>query len=103
MPGDLGNVYYAVFGCGHRDWHSTFHKIPKLTDSLLEERGAHRLTSRGASDVATGDIWENFDEWADESLWPAILQSSEATKLVQMGLPVWILRSSRIHDLLTCV
>jgi cytochrome P450/NADPH-cytochrome P450 reductase len=38
---------FAVFGCGHHDWVATFHKIPKLIDAALAEKGGDRITAMG--------------------------------------------------------
>jgi cytochrome P450/NADPH-cytochrome P450 reductase len=55
------------------DWVSTFHRIPKLLDSKLEEHGAVQIAEFGLGDVATGsDIFNDFDRWQDEHLWSAL-------------------------------
>ena len=43
-----------------------------MTDKLLEEHGANRLAERGYADAAAGDMFNDFDRWEDEVLWPAI-------------------------------
>jgi len=63
---DLGGVKYAVFGCGHKDWHETFHRIPELVDTKLEERGASRIKSLGTSDVSQGHVLDDFENWQSE-------------------------------------
>ena len=68
----LSGVRFAVYGCGNRDWVSTFHKIPKVLDSGLEEHGASKITEIGLGDVAAGDIFNDFDKWQDEQFWPAL-------------------------------
>ena len=35
-PASLAGVRYAVFGCGHRDWASTFQAIPHNNDATLK-------------------------------------------------------------------
>jgi len=52
----LAGVRYAVFGCGNRDWASTFQAIPRLIDERLVALGAERLYARGE-----GDAREDFD------------------------------------------
>lgn len=52
----LAGVRYAVFGCGNRDWASTFQAIPRLIDERLAALGAERLYPRGE-----GDAREDFD------------------------------------------
>jgi cytochrome P450/NADPH-cytochrome P450 reductase len=73
MTGDeLRDVKYAVYGCGNHDWASTFHKVPKGLDASFEEHGATRVAEMGLGDVAAGDVFNDFDKWQDELLWPAI-------------------------------
>ncbi len=52
----LAGVRYTVFGCGNRDWVSTFQAIPRLIDERLAALGAERLYGRGE-----GDAREDFD------------------------------------------
>src|SRR5216683_3139598 len=52
----LAGVRYTVFGCGNRDWVSTFQAIPRLIDERLAALGAARLYGRGE-----GDAREDFD------------------------------------------
>lgn len=65
-------VKYAVFGCGHSDWASTYQHIPKLIDELLLNSGAERITERGISDVSKQDTFGAFDTWTSGQLWPAL-------------------------------
>ncbi|OAA69010.1 Bifunctional P-450:NADPH-P450 reductase [Cordyceps fumosorosea ARSEF 2679] len=69
---ELQNVSYAVFGCGHHDWAQTFHKIPKLVDATMAERGADRILPMTGTDAADRDMFSDFETWEDESLWPAL-------------------------------
>lgn len=69
---ELKGVSYAVFGCGHHDWASTFHKIPKMVDATLDRLGGTRLASLGVADAAEGDLFTRFETWEDEILWPAM-------------------------------
>ncbi|KAI3394039.1 hypothetical protein diail_3304 [Diaporthe ilicicola] len=76
----LDGVKYAVFGCGHSDWASTFQKIPTLIDDILPGLGAERISDRGSSDVSKQDTFGDFDTWTSDTLWPALrpyLTSSE--------------------------
>lgn len=68
----MNDVNYAVFGCGNRDWRSTFHRIPKLVDSLLEKNGAKRVADSGLVDVANNDIFNDFEKWEDTVFWPPV-------------------------------
>ena len=69
-PGALAGVRYAVFGCGNRDWASTFQAIPRLIDAQLEAHGARRLHPRGEGD-ARDDFDAQFEGW-QEPLWGAV-------------------------------
>ncbi len=55
-PGSLEGVTFSVFGCGNRDWASTFQAIPRLIDTKLTLFGARRIYPRGE-----GDAREDFD------------------------------------------
>lgn len=68
----LSGVSYAVFGCGHRDWTATLHRVPLLLDQLLEKAGAKRITSLCTADAAVADLFVEVEEWATKSLWPAM-------------------------------
>ncbi|RYP37718.1 hypothetical protein DL766_001367 [Monosporascus sp. MC13-8B] len=68
----LNGVRYAVFGCGHHDWAQTFFRIPKLVDAKLEQAGAERLVQIGLADAADSDMFSNFENWEDETLWPSL-------------------------------
>lgn len=75
-------VKYAVFGCGHSDWASTFQKIPTFVDELLPVLGAKRIADRGSSDVSKQDTFGDFETWTSGKLWPALgpyVTSSEET------------------------
>jgi cytochrome P450/NADPH-cytochrome P450 reductase len=65
-------VRYTVFGCGNRDWASTYQAIPTLIDTALEAHGAQRIHPRGE-----GDAHDSFDDqyraWYG-GLWAAIGQ-----------------------------
>ncbi|KAJ9614968.1 hypothetical protein H2200_001042 [Cladophialophora chaetospira] len=67
--GSLRDVQYTVFGCGHRDWSQTFHRIPKLADSLLQDTGAKRFAPIGLTDASKGNMYGDFEDWLDTSLW----------------------------------
>ncbi|KAF4472142.1 hypothetical protein FALBO_950 [Fusarium albosuccineum] len=68
----LKDVSYAVFGCGHKDWVQTFHRIPKLVDGTLENLGATRLVDLGLTDVSENMVFSDFETWEDNILWPAL-------------------------------
>ncbi|KAK3675030.1 hypothetical protein LTR78_004963 [Recurvomyces mirabilis] len=77
----LNGVHFTVFGCGHSDWTSTYQRIPTLCDDLMADHGGERIVDRGLSNAADGNMFSDFDTWADGRLWPAIApDSAEATK-----------------------
>lgn len=82
---------YAVFGCGHRDWVSTYQRIPMLFDKLLGEKGGTPLLPRGETNVAAGTIFDDFDGWIDQ-FWAALGSESSTT---EEGLDLELSSSSR--------
>ncbi|KAI1266206.1 bifunctional P-450:NADPH-P450 reductase [Xylariaceae sp. FL1019] len=68
----LTGVDYTVFGVGHHDWAQTFHRIPKLVDSKLDENGATRIADLGLSDAGSTDTFTDFETWEDNVLWPSL-------------------------------
>jgi cytochrome P450/NADPH-cytochrome P450 reductase len=74
-PQSLKGVNFAVFGCGHRDWSSTYQRIPKLVDDKLLELGASKIAERGISDAAASDMFGDFASWTEQKLWPALPSS----------------------------
>jgi cytochrome P450/NADPH-cytochrome P450 reductase len=58
----LAGVRYAVFGCGNRDWASTYQAVPTLIDEQLGARGAARIYARGEGD-ARDDFDGQLREW----------------------------------------
>ncbi|RSM03775.1 hypothetical protein CEP52_007182 [Fusarium oligoseptatum] len=68
----LKDVSYAVFGCGHKDWVQTFHRIPKLVDRTLEQLGATRIVDIGLTDASENMVFSDFEAWEDKILWPAL-------------------------------
>ena len=63
-------VRYAVFGCGNRDWASTYQAVPTLIDAQLADAGATRVHPRGEGD-ARGDFDAQFQAWYD-GVWDAL-------------------------------
>ena len=58
----LAGVTYAVFGCGNRDWASTFQAVPRFIDERLAELGAKRFYAHGEGD-ARDDFEGQFQNW----------------------------------------
>ncbi|KAF2650408.1 fatty acid hydroxylase [Lophiostoma macrostomum CBS 122681] len=101
----FAGCHHAVFGCGNRDWADTFQKIPSIVDDTFKRCGSSPLVVRGVSDATDNNIFNEFDRWADQSLWPAlakvyhievredtvseialdIIQNTRATVLLQGG------------------
>lgn len=63
-------LHYAVFGCGHRDWASTFQATPHRIDERLAALGGRRLLPRGVGD-ARDDLDGAFRAWEGQ-LWGAL-------------------------------
>ncbi|KAL6712977.1 hypothetical protein ACLMJK_009532 [Lecanora helva] len=99
---DLQGVRYAVFGCGNHDWTNTFHKIPKFVDDIFEQHGATRLAEKGLSDVASSNVFDDFDKWLDTKMWTGVAQNF-ATEITEKPehheLDVEIQKTSRSNDL----
>lgn len=70
-PADaLKGVRFTVFGCGNRDWASTYQSIPRQIEELMASRGAERIHARGEGD-AREDLDGNFQDWYEPML-PAV-------------------------------
>lgn len=66
--GALDGVAYTVFGCGHRDWASTYQAVPTRLDERLHALGATRICARGEGD-ARHDIMAHHATWSAQ-MWP---------------------------------
>jgi cytochrome P450/NADPH-cytochrome P450 reductase len=58
-----GTLKYAVFGCGNRDWATTFQAVPRIIDERLAALGAQRLVPHGEGD-ARDDFFGDFQRWS---------------------------------------
>jgi cytochrome P450/NADPH-cytochrome P450 reductase len=67
----LAGVTYAVFGCGNRDWASTYQVVPRQIDERLAALGARRITERAEGD-AREDMDSQFQDWLGK-LYPAVV------------------------------
>lgn len=76
---ELEEVNFAVFGCGHRDWEATFHRIPKLVHETMVARGADPIADMGLSDVSEGNVMADFETWLDKVLWPNLVTDFATT------------------------
>ncbi|KAE8323142.1 cytochrome P450 [Aspergillus sergii] len=90
---DLEGIQYAVFGCGHHDWSTTFYKIPTLIDATMAEHGGARLAPRGSADTAEDDAFAELESWSETSLWPGL---EAAFNLVHHGSSDYTGNSTRI-------
>ncbi|ASF37892.1 NADPH--cytochrome reductase [Halobacillus halophilus] len=63
-------VSYAVFGCGDRNWASTYQRVPTLIDEELQALGAERILAREGGD-ASEDFEGDLEKW-EAALWPAL-------------------------------
>ncbi|NQU36657.1 MAG: cytochrome P450 [Actinobacteria bacterium] len=66
-PDALAGVRYSVFGCGDRNWASTYQAIPALIDAGLAAHGAERVVDLGAAD-ASDDFDGQFRSWYGPAL-----------------------------------
>jgi cytochrome P450/NADPH-cytochrome P450 reductase len=82
----LSGVKYAVFGCGNPDWVTTYHRIPKLVEEILDRTGATKLCPTGLGNAA-GDIIGAFDAFSEE-IWAALQQSGGRAEAAQDKLQV---------------
>ncbi|KAH8657534.1 NADPH--cytochrome P450 reductase-like protein [Tricladium varicosporioides] len=72
----LSGIEYAVFGCGHHDWPTTYQRIPTLIDSTLDSCSAKRLAPRGATGSGKGNMSGDYEDWLTGLLWPALGSST---------------------------
>jgi len=70
VPDALAGVHYAVFGCGNRNWASTYQAVPRFIDEKLAAYGAQRLFERGEGD-AQEDLDGQFRAWRI-ALWESV-------------------------------
>ncbi|KAF0636536.1 hypothetical protein FPSE5266_08050 [Fusarium pseudograminearum] len=80
-PGELEGVQFAVFGCGHKDWVSTYFKIPKILDKCLADAGAERLVEIGLTDASTGRLYSDFDDWENQKLFAELSKRQGVTPI----------------------
>lgn len=67
----LAGVNYAVFGCGNRDWASTYQVVPRRIDERLAALGARRIVERAEGD-AREDMDSQFQAWLG-TLYPTVV------------------------------
>lgn len=95
---NLSEANFAVFGCGHRDWVSTYQRVPTTIGKLLVDKGATALIPRGETDVSKGTIFDDFDSWTD-SLAGKLCADIEDTSTGSGGFNVHISTNARVGHL----
>ncbi|KAJ6258567.1 hypothetical protein Dda_6613 [Drechslerella dactyloides] len=88
-------VKFAVFGCGHHDWATTYQRVPMMVDDKLAELGGERLCERGLADAGAGDMFSDFGNWTENKFWPSLGNAAQARGPVKSGLSVSILVDNR--------
>ncbi|MGE7112319.1 bifunctional cytochrome P450/NADPH--P450 reductase [Lysinibacillus sp. NPDC047702] len=73
----LQGVNYAVFGCGDRNWHYTYQKVPRTIDQQLAIKGATRILLHGEAD-ASADFEKQLEHWR-EQLWQTMKETFDLT------------------------
>ena len=96
QPEELSELCYAVFGCGHRDWASTYQHVPKQIDARLMELGAVRLMDRGEGDGG-GDFDGDFEKF-HELLWPTLASEFDLDLEVAAGVKERVLYEVEVID-----
>ena len=69
---ELQGVSYSVFGCGDRNWATTYQRVPGIIDEQLSANGATQLIGRGEGD-ASDDFDGELEKW-QQALWPALAE-----------------------------
>ena len=96
----LSGTKFAVFGCGHRDWSTTYQRVPTLIDEKFEALGATRLLERGDADAGGEDFLEAFDVW-EMKLWPVLATVSLRTTHTSASLTIFRFRHTTYPPRLT--
>lgn len=60
----LNGVRHAIFGVGNSEWTATFHRVPKMLDSLMPRLGSKAIVPSGYVDVKE-DLVGSWEEWRD--------------------------------------
>ena len=66
----LQGVIYTLLGVGNSDYVTTYQRVPKLIDALMEHSGACKFAPVGLANVAE-DVYGAFDEWLQD-IWKAL-------------------------------
>ncbi|WP_347551838.1 cytochrome P450 [Pseudalkalibacillus hwajinpoensis] len=73
--GSLEGLQYAVFGCGDRNWATTYQRIPTFIDDRMAQQGADRISEIGFGD-ASDDFEGDYEKW-EETLWPYLAEAMD--------------------------
>lgn len=99
---ELQGVKYAVYGCGDKNWHATYHRIPRLVDQAMRAHGAECLAEIGLCDVQHGNPMADFEDWLNQSLSPKLKQltvsSADGTQEAA-EVEAWISTGDRVAAL----
>lgn len=69
----LRETSYAVFGVGNSEWASTYHKVPKTIEKLLQQNGSQPLLPSAFADVKS-DCTGEWESWSD-AFWRTLEES----------------------------
>ena len=58
--------------CTAEEWVHTYQKVPTLVDEALAKNRGKRLVEREETDVQGDQIFNKFDDWQEDKLWPAL-------------------------------
>ncbi|ALS74873.1 NADPH--cytochrome reductase [Planococcus rifietoensis] len=104
-------VTYSVFGCGDRNWATTYQRVPSIIDEQLSATGAAQLIGRGEGD-ASEDFDGELEKW-QQALWPALAErfgldletNAQATNQLTMEFISGVSHtpSARAYDAFTAV
>jgi flavodoxin len=61
----LESTRFAVFGCGNKQWHTTFQRVPRMMQKRLAELGGEALLDLVEGDEG-GDMETQFLAWKTE-------------------------------------
>ncbi len=70
---------YSV--CGNRSWASTYQRIPRLIDDMMQAKGASRLTPIGEGDAA--DDFESHRESWENRFWKETMEAFDISEISQ--------------------
>lgn len=111
MADSTEGVTYSVFGCGDRNWATTYQRVPSIIDEQLSAAGATQLIGRGEGD-ASEDFDGELEKW-QQALWPALAErfgldletNAQATNQLSMEFISGVSHtpSARAYDAFTAV